>query len=333
MKAIQGKQSVIVGLFILIGVAIFMAAVITLGGQKKTFSKGILVRALFDNVSGLQPGNNVWFSGVKVGTVKRLQLTADAHVIVDMNIDKKSRDFIHTDAKAKIGSDGLIGNKIVIIFGGTAATPAVRANDMLRSQGALNTEEVMTALQENNKNLLQITGDFKVISQRLVDGQGTIGKLLRDEGLADQLQSMAGTLQQASSNIRGLTSDVADYASKLQTPGVLANELVTDTSLFQSLQAASIQIRQASDNAKQLTANVRTVTERINDSTNTVGVLLHDQQAAANLRATMENIQAGTEKFDQDMEALQHNFLFRGFFRKKAKREKEEQKKQMATNR
>jgi phospholipid/cholesterol/gamma-HCH transport system substrate-binding protein len=63
-----------------------------------------------------------------------------------------------------------------------------------------------------------------------------------------------------------------------------------------------------------------------------VGVLLHDQQSADNLRATMENLQSGTQKFDEDMEALQHNFLFRGFFRKKAKREQTEQKKQMAVN-
>src|ERR1700751_3475928 len=100
MKAIQGKRGVIVGIFILIGVAIFMAAIITLGGQKKTFTKGILLKAGFDNVNGLQAGNNIWFSGVKVGTVKKLQLTSNARVVVFMTIEQKSKEFIHEDAKA-----------------------------------------------------------------------------------------------------------------------------------------------------------------------------------------------------------------------------------------
>jgi len=330
MKAIQGKRAVIVGIFILVGVAIFMGALITLGKQKKTFTKGILVKAVFDNVNGLQAGNNIWFSGVKVGTVKKLELTSNAKVIVDMTIDKKSKDFIHEDAKAKIGSDGLIGNKIVVIYGGTQNVPAVKANDILGVETALSTEEMMNSLQENNKNLLAITSDFKMISRRLADGQGTVGKLLTDESFMDQLQATAVTLQKASSNIQLLSSNMADYSAKLQTRGVLANDLVSDTTIFRSLRSSVAQIQEASDNAKELTNNLKTVSQKINDSSNTVGILLHDQQTADNLRATIENLQSGTHKFDEDMEALQHNFLFRGFFRKKAKREQAEQQKQTA---
>ena len=249
-----------------------------------------------------------------------------------MTIDKKSKDFIHEDAKAKIGSDGLIGNKIVVLYGGTPAAPSIKANDILGVEAALSTEEMMNSLQENNKNLLAITGDFKMISRRLANGEGTVGRLLTDESFMDQLQTTAATLQKASSNIQLLSSNMADYTAKLQTKGALANDLVTDTTIFKSLRSSVAQIQEASDNAKELTNNLRTVTQKINDSSNTVGVLLHDQQSADNLRATMENLQSGTQKFDEDMEALQHNFLFRGFFRKKAKHEQAEQKKQMATN-
>ena len=332
MKATNSKRAIIVGIFILIGIIILMVTVFTLGGQKKTFSNGIPVRAIFDNVNGLQAGNNIWFSGVKVGAVRKLQLISGARVEVDMNIDQKSRDFIRTDAKVKIGSDGLIGNKIIIIYGGSKAAPAVKPNDILQNESALGTDEVMNTLQENNKNLLAITSDFKLISQRLANGEGTVGKLLSNDDLMNQLQSTAVTLQKASANIQLLTSNVADYSAKLQTKGVLANDLVSDTSLFKSLKSTAEQIRQASNNANALTNNLKAVTEKINDSTNTVGVLLHDQQAADNLKATVENLQSGTQKFNENMEALQHNFLFRGFFRKKAKREKEQQKKEMVNN-
>jgi phospholipid/cholesterol/gamma-HCH transport system substrate-binding protein len=146
----------------------------------------------------------------------------------------------------------------------------------------------------------------------------------------DQLQATAGTLQKASANIQALSSNMADYTAKLQTKGVLANDLVSDTTIFKSLRSSVAQIQAASDNAKELTNNLKTVSQKITDSSNTVGVLLHDQQSADNLRATIENLQSGTQKFDEDMEALQHNFLFRGFFRKKAKREQEAQQKQAA---
>lgn len=326
MKAVQNRRAIIVGIFILIGIAIFMAAIITLGGQRKTFSKGITVKAIFDNVNGLQAGNNIWFSGVKVGTVKRMQLTANARVVVSMTVDQKDKNFIHEDALAKIGSDGFLGNKIVIIYGGSPAKPALKNDDVLNVGVVPDQDKIMNTLQENNKNLLEITGNFKLISKKLADGQGTIGKLLTDDELANQLQSTVAVLNKASANIQTLTSNVADYTSKLQTKGVLANDLISDTSLFKSLKAAAAQIQLASDNAKELTNNLKEVTQKINDSTNTIGVLLHDQQAASNLKSTTENLQSGTEKFNEDMEALQHNFLFRGFFRKKEKREKEEQK-------
>lgn len=328
MKAVQSKRAIIVGIFILVAIVIFMAAIITLGGQRKTFSKGIIVKAVFDDVNGLQAGNNIWFSGVKVGTVKKMQLTKNARVVVSMTVDQRSKDVIHEDALAKIGSDGFLGNKIVIIYGGSPAKPTLKDDDVLNVGTVADQDKIMNTLQENNKNLLEITGNFKLISKKLADGQGTIGKLLTDDALANQLQSTVEALQKASANIQTLSANVADYTSKLQTKGVLANDLISDTSLFKSLKAAAAQIQTASDNAKELTNNLKEVTQKINDSTNTIGVLLHDQQAASNLKTTTENLQAGTEKFNEDMEALQHNFLFRGFFRKKEKREKEEQQKQ-----
>ena len=89
-----------------------------------------------------------------------------------------------------------------------------------------------------------------------------------------------------------------------------------------------MQIQEASQNAKELTNNLNDVSYKLKDSSNLAGVLLHDQQSAANLRVTVENLQSGTKKFDEDMEALQHNFLFRGFFRKRAKQQQQQQAQQ-----
>lgn len=308
------------GIFIFLGILIFIAGVLVLGGQKKTFKKTITMKAIFNDVNGLLEGNNVWFSGVKIGTVKKMQLTDSAQVEVEMKIEEESRQLIRKDAKAKIASDGLIGNRIVIIYGGTHKLPVVKSGDTLWVEKSLDNESMMNTLHESNNNLLTITGNLKLISERLAEGQGAIGKLLVNDTLADHLQYTVGTLQKASGNIRMLTANVADYTAKLQTKGGLAHDLVADTSFFKTLKAASLQIQEASVNAKELTDNLKEVSYNLKDSSNMAGVVFHDTQTAENLRIAVENLRAGTKKFDEDMEALQHNFLFRGFFRKKAKR-------------
>jgi len=328
MKAVQGKRAVIVGIFIFIGIAIFLAGILVLGNQRKTFDKTISLNAIFTDVSGLQKGNNVWFSGVKVGTIKKLKLLSQSQVEVEMRVDENSKDFIRKDAKAKIGSDGLIGNRIIIIYGGTTGGPIVKSGDTLQTDMPVNSAQMMNTLEESNKNLSAITSDFKVVSKRLAEGEGTVGKLLSDDDMARQLAATAATLQMASSNIQQLTSNLADYTSKMQKQGSLTNDLVNDTILFSRLKSASLQIQEASANAKELTKNLEDVSYRLRDSSNLAGVVFQDRATAENLRLTVGNLQAGTKKFDENMEALQHNFLFRGFFRKRAKQQQQQQEQQ-----
>jgi phospholipid/cholesterol/gamma-HCH transport system substrate-binding protein len=331
MKPVQTKRAVIVGIFIFLGLIVFIAGVLIAGEKRKTFEKTISVKAMFDNVNGLLKGNNIWFSGVKIGTVKKIKLIKKARVEVEMDIDEDSQDLIYKDAKVKIGSDGLIGNKIVIIYGGTEGMPAVQPGDTLAVENLVNSEQMMNTLEESNKNLAAITNDFKMVSKRLAEGRGTMGRLLTEDSLMNSLQMTAAALQVASLRIQMFTSNISDYSAKLNTKGSLTNDLVTDTSFFNTLKAAAWQIQDASINAKELTHNLKLVSYNLKDSSNLAGVLFNDKQAANNLRITVENLQSGTKKFDEDMEALQHNFLFRGFFKKRA-RQQEEQKK-LTTNR
>src|SRR5688500_8239263 len=131
MKQSNNKRAVIVGIFIFLGLAILIAGVLTLGGQQNTFQKKITVKAIFDDVGGLQTGNNVWFSGVKIGTVKKITFHGTSQVEVIMNIDRKDQQYIRKDAKAKISSEGFIGNKLVMIYGGSMAAQQVADGDLL----------------------------------------------------------------------------------------------------------------------------------------------------------------------------------------------------------
>jgi len=331
MKTKNNKQKVIVGLFTFFGVLILVIGILTLGGRKNVFEKTITLNTVFNDVSGLQKGNNVWFAGIKVGTVKKVMLSGLGQIDVQINVKKETIDFIHKDAKVKIGSDGLIGNKILVIYGGTPTATTVKAGDTLVSDVPLNTAQMMNTLDESNQNLSAITSNLKTVSKRMVDGEGTLGQLFTEDSLANSLKITANTLQYASQSIQLLTSNLAAYTSKMQQKGVLANDFVTDTIFFNRLKSASLQIHEASKNAKELTDNLSQVSYRMKDSSNLAGVVLQDKDAADRLRTAVQNIQSGTQKFDENMEALKHNFLFRGYFRKKAKREQAEAQRSQTT--
>lgn len=328
MKSTSNKRAIIVGIFIFLGLAIFIITILTLGSQKKTFQKSITIKAIFNDVNGLQKGNNIWFSGVKIGTIKKIVLLGNAKVEADMNIEEHSHQFIRKDAKAKISSDGLIGNKIIVIYGGSLQSPQVEEGDVLGIEKLLSTDEMMNTLAKNNDNLLEITNGFKVIIKRIQDGNGTIGKLLSDETLINDLSATTITLKRASANFEKLSASVSAYTSKLNNKGTLASDLVSDTIIFSRLRSTVQQLQRVAETSQGIVDNLKITGNNLNTSLNNdkapVGMLLHDEQAAGNLKIILQNLQSGTKKLDDDLEAIQHNFLFRGFFKKKARNERKD---------
>lgn len=328
MNAEKNKRAVTVGIFVTLGIVILIAGIFTLGGQHKTFVPSFTVTSIFDDVTGLQQGNNVWFSGVKIGTVKRINFYGGSQVRVTMSIDRKAQDFIRKDAKTHIGSEGFIGNKLIVVAGGTPTAGPVEDGDTLRSERSLSTDEMMATLQENNKNLITITSDFKVVSRRLVNGEGTIGALLNDSSLYRTLEGTIANLKRAAHNSEVLTRGVADYTAQLQKPGTLASGLVHDTVIMSNLQAAVEQINQTAAATHDITTNLRTASEKLNSHNSPLGILLNDQESAQHIRQIMENLNSSSQKLDEDLEAAQHNFLLRRFFRRKARQEAKEKKQQ-----
>ena len=311
-----------VGVFIFLALVIFIIAVLTLGGQNKTFDDTISVKAVFEDVNGLQSGSNVWFAGVKVGTVSAIRINTQSRVEVDMEIEDRATQYLRKNTMAKIGTDGLIGNRIVVLYGGSG-TASLAEGDVVAVEKAVGMDEMMSMLQENNKNLLGITNNFKSISEGLANGEGSIGKLLKDETLANDLNATLAILKRTTVQASAITDNVADYTAMLQRKGSLTNDLVTDTVLFSKLRSSVAQIEDLSRSANSIVENLKVTSNSLQDNLNNpatpVGMLLNDQETAASIRATIKNLQAGTAKLDENMEALQHNFLLRGFFKKKAK--------------
>ena len=319
MKSTVKRRATIVGLFLFFGLVILAAGILTIGNLHNSFVKKFMITTIFDEVNGLQPGNNIWFSGVKIGTVSTLSFFGKSQVKVSMKIDREAQSYIRKNAKAKISSDGLIGNKIIVIYGGNDSTACIEEGDRLGVEKTLSTDDMLKTLQENNTNLLSITSDFKVISKKIMNGDGTLGKLLIDESLYDNIGQTVAVLKKASVNAENLTASIGEFGIKMNQKGSLTNDLVSDTVVFNTIKATVAELKQIASTAAELAANLKNATTDLNNSNSPAGVILHDQPAASDLKATLKNLEISTQKLNEDLEALQHNFLFRGFFRKKAK--------------
>jgi len=328
MAKSKNLKAILTGIFVVAGLGILLAGIFIIGGKEKTFKKMILVNAVFSDVGGLAKGSNVWYAGVKIGTVKKVSFVNNG-VLVSFSIEEDVQQKIRLDTKVKLGSDGLIGNKLVVLYGGTLASPEVESGNTLVVENGVGTEEMMATLQGNNKNLLEITGDLKLVSKGLAEGKGTIGKLLNDQTISNSLQAAMASLSRAGANAQVLTANMSVFSGKLNNKGYFLNDIATDTTIVASLQQTARQLKQVSLSANEVVENLNATTAKLNSEKGPVGVLLNDNAAAANIKSTLSNLQAGTKKLDENMEALQHNFLLRGFFKKRARAEEKALKDSM----
>jgi phospholipid/cholesterol/gamma-HCH transport system substrate-binding protein len=333
METSARKRSITVGLFVILGIIIFVVGVLTIGSMKKVFASSITIQSIFHDVNGLKQGNNVWYSGVKIGTVKKIRFLDNSQVEVIMNIEEKSQEFVRKNAKAKISTDGLIGNKIIVIYGGTQKVPAIEDGDQLAVEKIESTEEMLAVLSENNKNLLGITSAFKTISKNILDGKGTVGMLLNDERLYNDVDQTLGALRKASVNAQTLTASLAGFTSKLNQKGGLANDFATDTIIMRDIRSTIGKLNETVSSANVMVNNLKSTTAELNSNTTSpLGVLLHDEKTASNLKGTLQNLESSTEKLDENMEALRSNFLFRRYFKRKAKDEAKQEPSKIETN-
>lgn len=313
MRESLNRRTVIVGLFVLIGLIFLTAGILMVGNLHETFKKKFTVTSFFEDVNGLQAGNNIWFSGVKVGTVKSINFHSRSAVEVIMRIDVKTQEYIHKDAKVKLSTDGLIGNKILVIYGGSGAFEQIQEGDTLEVEKAVSQEEVLKILQESNKNLLSITSDFKTISKKIANGEGTVGKLLTDNSLYDNANNAIRSVQQMSARGQQLLTNLNTYSAQLNTEGTLANDLVTDTVVFNSIREFAQRLKQIADTTSLVMTQLKAISS---DTTTSIGILLNDKESGTHLKATLKNLESSSKKLEEDLEAAQYAWpLKKGFKR------------------
>lgn len=320
MKSKEIEQNVKLGIFVLTGLVLFFVGVFLVGSENNVFNRTFSTHAIFKNVEGLKEGDNVWLSGVKVGTVKKVSIVKEGRVVVTLNLKDQQNKFIKKDATAFIGSDGLVGSKIVVIRPGTA-TAAIQEEDTIGALSPADTQDLLNIAKDVGDNTRSITSDLRVLAKKINEGQGIVGELLKDGEFARDLRETAQSIRETTRQTALASTELQSMLYKLNNENGLINKLATDTSMAITFDKAMANVGEVSRNAASMSVSMKQLVAKMDDQQNAVGVLLADSAFAQRLRVTMENAQSASYKLDENMEALQHNFLFRRYFRKKDKNE------------
>jgi phospholipid/cholesterol/gamma-HCH transport system substrate-binding protein len=190
------------GMFISLGVALFIVGIYFIGERQQLFRSTFHVSGVFKDVAGLQEGNNVRFSGVNVGTVQNIRIVSDTSILVEILIDEDARKFLKKDVVASIGSEGLMGNKVLVINPGTGGKREIQNNDFVETIQPVNMDDVMISLKTTIDNTSNIARDLSKITGSIQSGKGTLGKLLMDQALAQNVDSSIVNLKQGSANLK-----------------------------------------------------------------------------------------------------------------------------------
>lgn len=324
METQELKQNIKLGAFVLLGIALFAVALFYIGSESTFFNKTFTVSAVFRNIEGLKEGDKVWLSGVKIGTVKDVQIVAEGKVVVAMSLRNKQNEFIKKDATAFVGSDGLVGNKIVVIRPGNERT-VIQDNDTINTFSPTDTQELINIAKDVGSNTRSLTDDLRLITARINQGEGIMGELLNDGPLSKDLRIAVASLRAAGENTNQATHDLKQMLTEINSGDGLMTKLINDSTYSDKFEQTLSNLAAAGENSRAMTADLKQVIARFNDKNNAIGVLLADTTFANKLRETLQNAESASAKLDENMDAMQHNFLLRGYFKKQKKNEQNEQ--------
>jgi phospholipid/cholesterol/gamma-HCH transport system substrate-binding protein len=226
------------GMFVTIGLLLFIVTIYFIGKQKNLFGDTFILQSEFKNVSGLKVGNNVRFSGINIGTVDEIRLITDSSVLVVLVVKKEVQKYIKTDAIASIGSDGLMGDKVLTLSPGTSNKGSVKDNDMILSKNAIEMEEMMSGVKGTIDNAGIITKELAEFTAKINNRNGALNKLISDEEFSNSLKGTLVNLQKSSNEFAKFTASMNNGKGAL-------SKMVSDEEFGNSLDSTMANIQGA----------------------------------------------------------------------------------------
>lgn len=312
------------GLFVLAGLLLLFVMLYLIGKERNLFGATFRIRTRFANVQGLVPGSNVRYAGIEAGTVRKIEMINDTLVEVVMIIEGDMKPFIRRNALTSIGTDGLMGNKVINITAARGTAVPVEEGDLLNSRSTIDTDEMLRTLQQTNRDIAVVAGNLKITVDR-VNNSAALWKLLNDENIPGDLRAAAANVKRATVQTTTMMTALNDMVADIKAGKGSLGSIIRDTMLAGKLNMTIDRIMWLGEDAGRLSdilnETVAGLQQDLTTGKGPVNALLKDSGMVMKLNNSLNNIEKGTDAFNQNMEALKHNFLFRGYFRRLEKQQ------------
>ncbi|MEW6195230.1 MAG: MlaD family protein [Bacteroidota bacterium] len=296
-KQLEGAR---LGIFIFIGTILLVISIFMIGNKEKLFVTTIEIKAYFSQIEGLKSGAPVRLSGYDIGSVSEIRLvdSKTGNVEVKMRIDNELLHFIRLDSEASIETEGLVGKKIVSITPGSPTEEIIADDGVLKSKNPVNIAAIIEQTESTMSYLKNLTRDLSEIVAKTNEGEGTVGKLINDEKL---YYSAVRITQTADKSLEEMTNRLTEISDILVDLGKNVKGIIS--------------------NVDEATGDLKNLIGNIEKGEGVAGALLTDKKLAdsvktmiANLSKTSEDARIATSSLAENMEALKHNWLFKGYF-------------------
>lgn len=309
------SEKIKLGLFVITGLTLFVLVIYFIGNKQQMFGNTQHITAVFNNTNGLQLGDNVRYSGINIGTVRDINMVNDTTIKVDLLIDQSMMIYIKKNAKASIGSDGLVGSKVINISPGKGNFPSLQKGDTLYSKAYTKTDDMMSTLEITNKNAALLTADLLLITKKIHQGKGTLGLLLQDTTMGAHLKQTLLNLKTTSNDTREMMSNLKKTTQSLNNKKNLLG-VINDPINAQKLTTTIANIEQSSQEISKVVSNLNQTIENVKNGKGVLNYLANDPHLVKKIDSTLSNINKASILLNQDLEAIQHSFLLRGYFKK-----------------
>jgi phospholipid/cholesterol/gamma-HCH transport system substrate-binding protein len=316
----MSRRYLAVGIFIIAGVTLFALGIFLVGSRHEAFSRHVFLYTEFADLDGVAKGSKVQVAGMDAGQVTKIDIpgSPSGHFRVQMKVDEQLHGLVRTDSFVTVDTEGVVGDTFLTIHAGSPNAAIVQADSVLRSQPPVNMSDLLTRglgiMNDADTTLQQVGGKLNVVLDGvngavgnandllvgLKEGRGPAGMLLRDE-------KMAGQIRETMSNVQSTTSNLNQASGRVDS--IVAD--VQQRELPQKLDDTMTQIRSASTSAD---ATIQQVQQSL---TQALGPDANGVTAGQNISESLTNVNAATGNMAEDTEALKHNFLLKGFFKRR----------------
>ncbi|MES2330680.1 MAG: MlaD family protein [Bacteroidota bacterium] len=328
-------NNVKLGVFVLSGLVFLVVLLYMLGKNISLFGSTYVLKARFENIQGLVAGSNVRYAGIQAGTVKEIGILNDTTIEVVMLIEKDMQSVIRKNAVVSISTDGLVGNKVVNISPSKQTAELAKEGDALFSRKSVNTDDMIQTLYNTNQDVAVIAASLRTTVQR-INENNNLWKLLNDKSIPSGIKASIANIRIATGSAENMIDNLNSIIGDVKNGKGSAGILLRDSSLANNLNAAVQKIGAVSAGIDSLSSHMRMMVDGIGNDINSgkgvMNALLKDSGVVIKLNNSLDNIRKGTDGFNQNMEALKHNFLFRGYFSRLEKEKQKELKKNTKEN-